>query len=73
MNWKVWLNIYSFNYIYILSNYDKIEDKEDTLSVAFRYTEEEIDIRVESVKIQVEEIGNKVKEKLQIMRNEILK
>ena len=56
-----------------MSNYDKIEDKEDTLSVAFRYIEEEIDIRVESVKIQVEEIGNKVKEKLQIMRNEILK
>ena len=43
---------------------DKIQLKDEILNVAFDYIKEEIDVRVESVKIQVENIGNRVKKKL---------
>ena len=38
-----------------------------------KYIEEEIDIRVESIKIEVEEVGEKLKEKLKEMKKDILK
>ena len=40
---------------------------------AFDYMKDEIDVRVESVKNQVDELGIKAKEKVDKLRNEFLK
>ena len=39
----------------------------------FNYILDEIDIRVESIRIQVEESSKSLKEKVEMMRNELLK
>ena len=57
-------------YFYIL---DKIKEKDDMLNVKFNYILDEIDIRVESIRIQVEESSKSLKEKVEMMRNELLK
>jgi hypothetical protein len=43
------------------------------LNVKFEYILDEIDIRVESVKIQAELIGDELKKKIEVIKNEILK
>jgi hypothetical protein len=43
------------------------------LNVKFEYILDEIDIRVESIKIQAELTGNELKKKIEVIKNEILK
>ena len=52
---------------------DQIKMKDETLGAAFDSIKDEIDVRVESVKIQVEELGIKAKEEVDRLRNEFLR
>ena len=56
-----------------LSNSDKMREKDDFLDIKIKCIEEEIDIKIISIKIQLEQVGDKLKEKLKETRKGILK
>ena len=62
-----------FNSFSVNFTLDKIEIKEDFLNAICDYMKDEIEIRVESAKTQVEEIGNRFKEKVDKLRNDYSK
>ena len=63
-----------FFFLVIISLFiDKMKIKDETLGAAFDYIKDEIDVRVKSVKIQIEELGIKAKEEVDKLRNEFLK
>ena len=47
--------------------------KDETLGAALDYMKDEIDVKVETAKIQVEELSIKAKEKVDRLRNYFLK
>ena len=49
-----------------------IKDKKEFMEVKYKYIRDKIDLRVESLIIQVNEMGDKLKEKVVEMEKEVL-
>ena len=67
---KLW-SLFLFKNHFSIS--DCIRNKDEYLEIKLKYIDEEIDIRVESLKIEIETIGAKLKQKLDEMREDVFK
>ena len=59
--------------IYFLYFKDFFHNQNELLEINLKYIEDEINIRIESVKIQLEEAGDKLKNELYKIKNEFIK
>jgi methyl coenzyme M reductase subunit D len=74
MNWKVLKKSISYKFLSFNFYFEgNLEDHKELLEIKVNYIEEEIDIRVESIIIEVEEAARRLKDDLKKMKKEIIK
>ncbi len=72
MNWKVWkksIHLRSFKVLTLIEG--NLEDQKELLEIKVNYIEEEIDIRVESIIMEIEDAAKRLKGKLKKIKEEV--
>lgn len=61
------------SYCFFISKQDHSKDSIETIALKIRYLEEEIEIRVESIKIELDQVHDQLKKELNNVKNDLIR